>query len=48
YYRGTNTSKKIEGSGLGLAIAHDIIKVHGGTITAHSKSGEGLSIEMAL
>ena len=46
YYRGTNTSKKIEGSGLGMAIAHDIVKVHGGNINAISKLGEGLRIEI--
>lgn len=46
YYRGTNTSKKTEGSGLGMAIAHDIIKVHGADITAKSKLGKGLKINI--
>lgn len=46
YYRGTNTSKKIEGSGLGMAIAHDIIKSHGGEIIATGALGKGLKIEI--
>ena len=46
YYRGTNTSKKIEGSGLGMAIAHDIIKAHGAEIKAIGKLGDGLKIEI--
>lgn len=46
YYRGTNTSKKVEGSGLGMAIAHDIIKAHGAEIKAIGKLGEGLKIEI--
>mgnify|MGYP000039464431 CR=1 FL=1 len=46
YYRGTNTSKKIEGSGLGMAIAHDIIKSHGAEIVATGKLGYGLKIEI--
>lgn len=48
YYRGTNTTRKIEGSGLGMAIAHDIVKAHDGTIQAMSKWGEGLSIYMVF
>ena len=46
YYRGTNTSKKIEGSGLGMAIAHDIIKAHKANIEAVGKLGEGLKIDI--
>lgn len=48
YYRGTNTTKKIEGSGLGMAIAHDIIMSHNGKITAVSDLGEGLQINITL
>lgn len=48
YYRGTNTTRKIEGSGLGLAIAHDIIEVHGGQINAESSPGKGLEIQIYL
>lgn len=46
YYRGTNTSKKVEGSGLGMAIAHDIVKAHGADIKATSKLGYGLRIDI--
>lgn len=48
YYRGTNTKEKPEGSGLGLAIAKQIIVLHGGDITVHSKSGGGTEFAVCL
>jgi PAS domain S-box-containing protein len=36
------------GSGLGLSVAHGIVKDHGGTITAHSREGEGATFEVLL
>lgn len=48
YYRGTNTKEKPEGSGLGLAIAKQIVMLHGGDITVHSKPGEGTEFVVCL
>lgn len=48
YYRGTNTKEKPEGSGLGLAIAAQIVKLHGGIITAQSTLGEGTIFTLLL
>jgi two-component system sensor histidine kinase BaeS len=36
------------GSGLGLAIAHDIVAVHGGTLTIESKLGSGTTVRLTL
>ena len=36
------------GSGLGLSVAHGIVKEHGGTITAHSRAGEGATFEVLI
>jgi len=36
------------GSGLGLAIAHNLVKAHGGTMTAQSRVGEGTTITFSL
>ncbi len=36
------------GSGLGLSVAHGIVKEHGGTITAHSRVGEGATFEVLI
>ncbi|GAB4558442.1 MAG: hypothetical protein Tsb0017_13900 [Geothermobacteraceae bacterium] len=37
-----------EGSGIGLAICQKIVRRHGGTITAHSKEGEGATFIIDL
>lgn len=37
-----------EGSGIGLAICQKVVEVHGGTITAKSKLGEGSTFIIAL
>ena len=36
------------GSGLGLSVAHGIVKEHGGTITARSRTGEGSVFEVLI
>jgi signal transduction histidine kinase len=36
------------GAGLGLAIAKEIVEAHGGTITVHSKEGEGSQFSFTL
>jgi signal transduction histidine kinase len=41
-------STKKEGTGLGLAIAHQIVHSHGGTISAHSSSGQGALFRILL
>lgn len=44
YYRGTSTDESVRGSGLGMAIAKQLAELHGGTVIARSKLGEGTSI----
>jgi two-component system OmpR family sensor kinase/two-component system sensor histidine kinase BaeS len=44
FYKGAASS----GSGLGLAIAHNLVKAHGGTITAQSREGDGTTITFSL
>ena len=41
-------SKKYGGSGLGLAIAKKLVELHGGTITAESRYGEGSTFSFTL
>ena len=41
-------STKARGTGLGLAMARRIIEEHGGTITVHSRAGEGTCVTISL
>ncbi|MBA2721699.1 MAG: PAS domain-containing protein, partial [Methylibium sp.] len=33
--------RSIEGSGIGLALVHDLVRLHGGEVAAHSRAGQG-------
>ena len=48
FHRAANIAGQIKGSGLGLASAHQIIKQHGGTITATSQQGKGATFTVRL
>ena len=41
-------SKVSQGSGLGLSVCKQIVELHGGTIWARSKEGEGLTVFISL
>jgi signal transduction histidine kinase len=43
-----NFSTKTDGTGLGLAIAQKVIEDLDGTISLHSKVGEGTTVEMTI
>ncbi|WP_231465361.1 hybrid sensor histidine kinase/response regulator transcription factor [Pedobacter sp. Leaf132] len=49
YYQGNNPDDiNQKGSGIGLALSKEIIELHGGQISAHQNSGQGLSIKVTL
>ena len=48
YYRGTTTDAASEGTGLGMAIVYNLVRAHGGTITAESEPSKGTSFEIQL
>lgn len=41
-------SRTQEGSGIGLALLRDLVRLHGGTVTAHSEPGTGTTITVSL
>jgi two-component system sensor histidine kinase KdpD len=41
FYRGAGARPDRRGSGLGLAICQAVVRAHGGTISAESRSGGG-------
>jgi len=43
-----HSSGEYQGTGIGLAICRKIVERHGGTITAHSKPGQGASFVVTL
>ncbi len=43
-----HSREQFEGTGIGLAICKKIIERHGGEISAHSKPGEGTTIQLTL
>ncbi|HEY0584411.1 MAG TPA: GAF domain-containing protein [Chloroflexota bacterium] len=48
FFRASNTAGKINGSGIGLATADQIVRQHGGTITASSQPGRGSTFRVEL
>jgi PAS domain S-box-containing protein len=49
FYRVENMrSRTHEGSGIGLALVHELVKLHGGTVRADSKMGEGSSFGVTI
>ncbi len=49
FYRVHNMpSRTHEGTGIGLALVHELVKLHGGTVTAHSECGVGSTFIVAL
>jgi len=41
-------SAEFEGTGIGLALVHKIVRLHGGRVWAHSRVGEGTTIQFTL
>jgi PAS domain S-box-containing protein len=48
FHRGTNVVGRFAGMGLGLASAHDLVELHGGTISAESQYGQGSTFSVRL
>jgi signal transduction histidine kinase len=48
FYRGSTSDSGDSGAGLGLAIAKRIVELHGSTIEAESRVGEGTTIRFSL
>lgn len=49
FYRAQNAhARTIEGLGIGLALAHDLVRLHGGTVRAASEPGAGSAFTVTL
>ncbi|WP_062052519.1 HAMP domain-containing sensor histidine kinase [Bacillus sp. JCM 19034] len=48
YYRGINTTEKVDGTGLGMSIAKGIVEAHGGAISVESARGQGTEITIVF
>jgi PAS domain S-box-containing protein len=48
FHRGANVVGRIAGNGLGLAGARQIVEMHGGTISVHSREGVGTTFTVSL
>ena len=40
--------RNIEGSGIGLALVHDLVRLHGGTVTVASEPGQGTRFTVSI
>ena len=48
YQVDTTTRRRYEGSGIGLALAHELVTLHGGTLTVESAAGVGTAFTVRL
>ncbi|HEX4676326.1 MAG TPA: HAMP domain-containing sensor histidine kinase, partial [Steroidobacteraceae bacterium] len=49
FFRGRTTQARThEGSGIGLSLVHELVKLHGGSIEAHSEVGVGTAITLRI
>jgi signal transduction histidine kinase len=48
FQRGSNVPDSLAGSGVGLAYVREIVLQHGGTISVHSRPGEGSTFTIRL
>jgi signal transduction histidine kinase len=49
FFRGRSPqSRTHEGSGIGLSLVHELVKLHGGSIQAHSEMGRGTTFTVSI